>query len=621
VIRVRRPRRGDAHADDRRSRARARILLAIAVVAAAVALVGGTTKPVDDVEHSLLDARFQLRGPDPGRRGSVPIAILAIDDRSLGDLPTFPFDRKYHAEVLRRLRTLGARAVGYDVEFTRDSGSTASDNALFRAIQRTPRAVLAASETERDGSTRVLGGVDAQKAAHVRVGNSRVDPDDDGILRRVARENARLESFSVAITERVTGRPIDRDDFDRHGRALIDWAGDEQAFPTVPFSILTERGRRKNAERPARLRGGRPNPEKLDVAAEEAKLRGRVVIIGATTPVLKDFAATPVNGDRPLSGPEIQANATATLLRGVPLREAWPPLGWLLTVLAAAVAPLAARRRGGFGTLVVAGAGVVVVLAIAWFAFLADRVLPVAEPLLALGLGALGAVAAGAAFEAVERQRTREIFSRFVSTDVVDDVLARTDDEVRLGGLRVDTTILFCDLRGSTALLETLEPERGIAVLNRFLGAMSDCVDTHGGTLVGYRGDGLMAVFGAPLEQLDHADRAVACAREMAGPALDRCHAALRADGLDYTLSMGVGVASGPVMAGNVGSERRMEYTAIGDAANVAARLEGLTKEHGRPVLVAAGTVERMRDTAGLDPLGPVPVRGRAGTVEVWAAG
>jgi adenylate cyclase len=107
----------------------------------------------------------------------------------------------------------------------------------------------------------------------------------------------------------------------------------------------------------------------------------------------------------------------------------------------------------------------------------------------------------------------------------------------------------------------------------------------------------------------------------MAGPALERCHAALRSDGIDRELRLGVGVASGPVMAGNVGSERRMEYTAIGDAANVAARLEGLTKEHGRPVLVAAGTVDRLRDADGLDPLGPVAVRGRAGTVEVWAAG
>jgi adenylate cyclase len=328
-----------------------------------------------------------------------------------------------------------------------------------------------------------------------------------------------------------------------------------------------------------------------------------------------------MDGGQPLAGPEFQANAIATVLRGVPMRPAWWPLGLLLTAAAAGVPAFAGRRGRSFGTLLAAGVGALGVLVVAWLAFLADRVLPVAEPLLALGLGTLGAVAAGAAFEAVERQRTREIFSRFVSTEVVDDVLARTDDEVRLGGVRVDSTILFCDLRGSTALLEALEPERGIAVLNRFLGAMSDSVDAHGGTLVGYRGDGLMAVFGAPIEQADHADRAVACAREMAGPALDRCHDALRSDGVEQRLQLGVGVASGPVMAGNVGSERRMEYTAIGDAANVAARLEGLTKDHGRPVLVAAGTVERLRDAGGLDALGPVEVRGRVGTVEVWAAG
>ncbi|WP_026911809.1 adenylate/guanylate cyclase domain-containing protein [Patulibacter minatonensis] len=590
------------------------------MVAAAIAFSASAAGTLDDLEHSSLDVRFAVRGSDPDRRGPIPITIVGIDDRTRGDLPRFPFSRTYHAEVLRRLTALRARVVAYDVEFSEPSDDPDADDALVLAVGDAPRVVLAGLASADDGSTRVLGGVETQRRFGVRVGGVRVDVDGDGVLRRLAREHDRLKSFAVVTAERATGRPVEPSLFDR-GRALIDWAGGEGIFPEVPFSILTERGRRRNASLPDRLVDGRPNPAKLNVRAEEAKLRGRIVIVGATAPSLKDVQTTPMDSGRQISGPEVQAGAVATVLRGVPLRDAWDPLGWLLTLLSAAAAPVVALRRGGFSTLLASSVGVVVVLAIAWVAFVANRVLPVAEPLLALGLGTLGAVAAGAAFEAVERQRTREIFSRFVSTDVVDDVLARTDDEVRLGGVRVDTTILFCDLRGSTTMLETLEPERGIAVLNRFLGAMSDCVDTHGGTLVGYRGDGLMAVFGAPLEQSDHADRAVACAREMVGPALERCHAALRADGLDHRLSMGVGVASGPVMAGNVGSERRMEYTAIGDAANVAARLEGLTKEHGQPVLVAAGTVERMHDRDGLDPLGPVPVRGRAGTVEVWATG
>lgn len=577
-------------------RDRGRILATTAVVAIVLALGASAVPTFQDLERSAFDLRLELRGDDRKRLGPVPVALVAIDDRTLADprLAEFPFSRTYHAQVLDRLRDAGARAIAYDVEFTSETRPE-PDNALIEAVSRAPRVVLAASETEEDGTTNVLGGVDLQREVGARVGHSRLDVDADGVLRRVAASHSGLSTFAVVTAERATGRPVDRTIFDGDGDALIDWAGGAGAVPTYSFVDV--------------LRGRTP----------AGRLRGRIVVVGATAPVLKDVLVTPMDDGRQLPGPEIQAEAIATVLRGAPLREAWWPLGVLLTALAAAVPALAGRRGRSFSTLVAAGAGVAGVLLVAWLAFLADRVLPVAQPLFALGLGTLGAVAAGAAFEAVERQRTREIFSRFVSTDIVDDVLARTDDEVRLGGVRVDATILFCDLRGSTALLEDLEPERGIAVLNRFLGAMSDSVDAHGGTLVGYRGDGLMAVFGAPLEQPDHADRAVACAREMAGPALDRCHAALRADGVPQELRMGVGVASGPVMAGNVGSERRMEYTAIGDAANVAARLEGLTKDHGRAVLVAAATVQRLSSTDGLDPLGPVPVRGRAGTVEVWA--
>ncbi|MDO9410424.1 adenylate/guanylate cyclase domain-containing protein [Patulibacter sp.] len=569
----------------------------MAVVSAVVAVALGALGALTDLERSTVDARFELRGTDRDRIGPVPIAVVGIDDRTLRRVgERFPFSRRFHARVLDRLREAGARAVAYDVEFTEQT-TTADDNALIEAVAAVPRIVLAGFATDDRGDTAVLGGAELQREIGVRVGHVGVVLDGDGVLRRFAAVTARLTGFPVAVAERATGRRVDRSRFDDDGEALVDWVGGDRAIPTYSFSDV------------------------MDGAVAASRLRGRIVVVGATAPSLKDVRSTPMDGGAPLSGPEIQANAIATVLRGVPLRESAWPLGLLLTALAAVGPALAARRGRSFGTLLAAAAGTAVLLGIAWVAFLLDRVVPVAEPLVALGLGTLGAVAAGSAFEAGERRRTREIFARFVSHDVVDDVLAHTDAEVRLGGVRVDATILFCDLRGSTALLEDLEPERGIAVLNRFLGAMGDCVDGHGGTLVGYRGDGLMAVFGAPLEQPDHADRAVACAREMAGPALDRCHALLRADGVERELRLGVGLASGPVMAGNVGSERRMEYTAIGDAANVSARLEGLTKDHGRAILVAAGTVERLPDATGLQPLGPVALRGRVGTVEVWAAG
>jgi adenylate cyclase len=148
---------------------------------------------------------------------------------------------------------------------------------------------------------------------------------------------------------------------------------------------------------------------------------------------------------------------------------------------------------------------------------------------------------------------------------------------------------------------------------------MTEAILDAGGTLISYMGDGIMAIFGAPLEQDDHADRAVAAAREMVGPRLDRFNAWLAEEGFDHRFAMGVGLNSGIVMAGNVGSEQRVEYTAIGDTTNTASRLEGMTKNSEAMLFVAASTRERMRSsTDELSFVGDVEIRGRVGTLGVW---
>ncbi len=158
-----------------------------------------------------------------------------------------------------------------------------------------------------------------------------------------------------------------------------------------------------------------------------------------------------------------------------------------------------------------------------------------------------------------------------------------------------------------------------IEVVNVYLGEMSEAILDAGGTLLAYMGDGIMALFGAPLEQPDHADRALDAAREMVGPRLDRLNGWLVANGLPGDFRMGVGLNSGEVMAGNVGSQRRLEYTAIGDTTNTASRLEGLTKTAGRMVLVAESTRELMtRAPDDLAFLQEVEIRGRSGRLRVW---
>jgi adenylate cyclase len=247
-------------------------------------------------------------------------------------------------------------------------------------------------------------------------------------------------------------------------------------------------------------------------------------------------------------------------------------------------------------------------------------VVPFVYPLLALIVSALGALAANYLITSFERQRVHDTFARFVPEAVVADVLDRVDDEdLRFGGVRRECTVLFSDLRGFTSFAEELEPERVIEVLNRYLGEMSDAIMDESGTLVAYMGDGIMAVFGAPIEQEDHADRALAAAREMLRVRLPRFNEWLAAEGLGDGFAMGIGINSGTVMSGQVGSERRIEYTAIGDTTNTAARLEGMTKGSGHQVFVADSTKVAMRGAqVELQIVGEHEVRGRTHKITVW---
>ena len=219
----------------------------------------------------------------------------------------------------------------------------------------------------------------------------------------------------------------------------------------------------------------------------------------------------------------------------------------------------------------------------------------------------------------IEQERVRSVFSRFVPEHVVEDVLERTDDDLRLGGSREVGTVMFTDIRGFTTFSEQAEPQRVIQILNQYFGEMIEAIFAQEGTLVGYRGDGLLAVFGAPIALDDHADRALASAREMLAVRLPRFNGWLDEHELAGPFQMGVGLNSGPFMSGNVGSARQLEYTVHGDTVNTAARLEGLTKGAGRSLLFAESTYRALlRPPGDLDFVGEFGIRGRRGQINLW---
>jgi adenylate cyclase len=221
----------------------------------------------------------------------------------------------------------------------------------------------------------------------------------------------------------------------------------------------------------------------------------------------------------------------------------------------------------------------------------------------------------------LELERVRDVFTRFLPEPIAAEMLARSEGEPAIRAVRLWATVMFVDLRGFTTFSDSRPVEQVIEVLHRYQGTMSDAVLDRGGTLVDYLGDGIYAVFGAPIETVDHADRAVAAAREMAGVRLSDLNGWLRGEGIADGFRMGIGLNSGRVMSGTTGTDRRMDYAVLGDTVNTAARIEQLTKQTGHAVLLADQTRTNMTGpTDGIAFVDEFEIRGKQSRIKLWTA-
>jgi adenylate cyclase len=574
------------------------LLIAVAALAAGIGVLAYATHLLRRTELQTVDARFAIRGTREAPKG---IVVVAIDNATLQELrerhmqAEFPFPRKYEARVIDTIRSGGARAIAVDLQFTQQT-DPADDNALIEAVGRAHgRILLGTTEIAGNGATAVLGGNGLLHELGARPASVRFPLDSDGVIRRFSYAYNGVQSLGVAAQEVATGRRVKRSLFGSDGTLPIDFAGPPETLHSISFSkVLT-------GQVPA------------------SAFRGRIVVLGASAPILQDVHATSTTSGDEMPGPEIWGNAISTLQRGVPLHEAPGWLNVLLIVLLGVIAPLGSLRLAPLRALLDALAAAIAFTLATQFAFSQGLILSFVYPLLALVVATLGTLAVLYMSETVERARVYNLFARFVPGDVVEEVVAYAGDDLRLGAVEQEGTVLFSDLRGFTSFSEQRPAHVVIDVVNCYLNEMTEAILAARGTLIAYMGDGIMAVFGAPLPQEDHADRALRAAREMIGPRLERFNAWLAEQGHDHAFAMGVGINSGPVMAGNIGSEERVEYTALGDTTNTASRLEGMTKGSGHMLFVSEETRERLREIpADLVSVGELEIRGRIAPMPVW---
>ena len=576
----------------RTRRLRSMLLLGAALLCAGTGVVLFATNALRRVDLGTVDARFDRRGPNPTPDSVV---IVGIDDPTINTTGyEFPFRRKFHADVIRNLTKAGAAAIAYDVQFTQPSARPRDDEALIEAVRAGDgRVILAATAVDPGGKTQIFGGGDVLKYSRAVPAFTSFEKDADGVQRRLLYSENGLTAFPIAAAQLLSGRKIG---LPPPGAEWIDFEGGPETFKHLSF-LDVQRG---------------------DFDASD--VRGKIVVVGGTATALQDVRETSTTNQRAMAGPEIHANAITTALAGYPLRSAPDWVDVLIVVALGVFAPLVAIRLRMLYAIPLAFLAIAALLVGAQIAFEAGVIVSVVYAAIAAVLALLMTAAIHGITIAFERAHTREAFARFVPEAVVDEVL-RSADGLRLGGVQREGTVMFSDLRGFTSFAETLQPAQVIDALNRYLTEMSEAILDHGGTLVAYMGDGIMAVFGAPLQQPDHADRALAAAREML-QRLEGFNQWLRDTDMHDGFKMGIGLNTGPVMSGHVGSERRLEYTALGDTTNTAARLEGMTKGTPYQLYVGDSTREALRTPADdLVEVGEFEVRGRRATIKLWSLG
>ncbi len=553
------------------------------------------------LDSKLQDSFLRKSGPV-----DTEIVLVAIDDQSLEDLGRFPWPRYVHAELLRILSQAQPAAIGIDIIFSEAADDPEEDLALAEAIREAGNVVLPVYAGLEGFSAR-QGAIKTDNLVvpfpdfddRFITGHINTFPDPDGIIRKTALyldyQGQTVPSFAWRIYEqycRSKGLPasdLNQLPLDPIKRLEINYAGIPGDYEHVSYSQVIS---------------GEVPPEFF---------RGRIVLVGSYTVGIGDFYFTPLAPEVPMYGMEIHANIIQNLLRGSYLQRAPFSASLLAIVIFGAAAAFGFTRLSPQKGVLLLAVLAACYLAVARLMYDKGYLLSLLYPLLLLALGYLVALAANYISELLERRRITGVFSRYVAPQVVDKLLEGGEKAMQLGGSRREITVLFVDIRGFTPLSEAAAPEEVVEILNDYLTLVAQCIFKYGGTLDKFIGDAAMAMFNAPLDLEDHCLKAVQAAwamKEGAAPLQQRLE-----EKFGRTVQFGIGVNTGPAVIGNIGASFRMDYTAIGDTVNTAARLESNAKPG--QILISQAVYEKVKERAATTSLGEIKVKGKAQGVNV----
>ena len=609
---------------------------AISLAAFALALVLGFTTPFQNLELRAYNMRFAMRGAqDMSKSG---IAIVAIDDKAFASLPAkWPYPRAFYTRAIRNLSSVGARMILFDIEFTEPSTlNPLEDDSLALAVAASGRCVMAGKVVREFGpneteNTYLLRPIRPLQNVGADWALINVVEDDDGFIRRyllfqdfqkqptlslATRAFVRLTANNIDTeldaengTLRIDGQAVPRYD---ENTMLINYQGPAKTFPTYSLADVLD-------DQEFDL-GEKEDTDIFDMHKEWGTFRDKIVFIGAAAEELQDNKFTPFftyEGKRTkMPGVEMHANALYTLLNGDFISE----VAYVLQLLVMLVLTVATMLAVYSGRTLIAILAVVLQLAVVaffgYYAFVHSNLwLPVVGPSMVVLFGYAGHTAQLVVTERREKGRVRKVFAQYVAKDVVDDMLA-SGETPKFGGERRELTVLFSDVRGFTTFCERHDAETVVNRLNEYLTSMVDIVFKNRGTLDKFVGDELMALFGAPRHYPEHAEKACVTAFDMI-TRLRGLQKQWSADAKDY-FNIGIGINTGTMIVGNLGSQQLFDYTVIGDEVNLGARLEGTNKQYETSIIISESTYEQVRGKARVRELDLVRVKGKKKPVKIF---
>jgi adenylate cyclase len=561
------------------------------------------TNAFERAENRVYDLMYQRVSPADSR-----VVIIAVDDASIARLGQWPWPRDVMGGMVDILTEAGAAAVGIDVLFDTPARAPGEDERFAEALARAGGAVLpvyglfkarTSSGPMRADElvipTGTLLAARGENGAAVRLAHVNGLTESDGVTRRALSElyhgGTRYRSLPEEMYELYAGTEPDIP-ADASGRYYISFTGRSGWYRPLSFADVYD---------------GRVPPRYF---------KDKLVLIGLYAQgIARDWQFTAIDGDRPTYGVEIQANILQQLLEGRFLRDLPRWTGFaIFSVFTLVSAVLSAWKepRSGLGLLVLS------LLVYACAIYMTAREGYVTRVIYAPAFCALAYFAAliwHYAQTRFDEARVRSTFGKYMAPDVLRKILNEGEDGLKLCGQRRAVTVLFVDIRGFTPLSEAVSPEEIVQILNEYLDLVASCIHRHGGTLDKFIGDAAMAFWGAPYDMPDHTLAAVRAALAMR----DESAVLERKLTLKYGrgVKFGIGVNAGDAVIGNIGASFRMDYTAIGDAVNTAARLESNAKPG--QILISRAAADSLPDNSvKLNFIGALKVKGKAEEVSVY---